>query len=248
VEESPVTETSSPRERYRRQVRAEVKDLAWQQIAEAGASGISLNAIAKKMGMSGPALYRYFANRDELMTALIGDAHRDIADVVSTAVAGEPDAAARPAVIAHALRRWALAQPHRYFLVHGTPVPGYVAPPETLRSARRVMAALLDTFAELRARDERPLDEHLATHREWAEDHPAPPSALRRALTFWTRTHGVISLELAGQFTGMGFDPEQLFAEEVDVVLAESEQDVPPREHRSAISSCEPAARVPPAT
>ncbi len=219
-----MTESGNPRERYRRQVRSEVKDLAWQQIAETGASGISLNAIAKKMGMSGPALYRYFANRDELMTDLIGDAYREIADVVSTAAAAEQDPAVKPAAIAHALRRWALAQPHRYFLVWGTPVPGYAAPPETVHSARRVMTALLDTFERLRASDERPLDEHLATHREWAGEHPAPPSALRRALTFWTRMHGVISLELAGQFTGTSFDPEQLFAEEVAAVLRESER------------------------
>lgn len=56
---------------------------------------------------------------------------------------------------------------------------------------------------------------HLAQHRQWAEDHPAPPGVLRRALAFWTRMHGVLSLELAGQFAGMGFDPERLFDAEV---------------------------------
>lgn len=30
--------------------------------------------------MSGPALYRYFANRDELITELITDAYRSLAD------------------------------------------------------------------------------------------------------------------------------------------------------------------------
>ncbi|MFE4211033.1 TetR/AcrR family transcriptional regulator, partial [Streptomyces goshikiensis] len=65
---STKTPRETPRERYRQQVREEVKEKAWQQIAGSGASALSLNAIAKQMGMSGPALYRYFANRDELIT------------------------------------------------------------------------------------------------------------------------------------------------------------------------------------
>ncbi|CAM5618965.1 TetR/AcrR family transcriptional regulator [Streptomyces violaceorubidus] len=51
----PKARTSTPRERYRTQVRAEIKEHAWEQIATAGASALSLNAIAKRMGMSGPA-------------------------------------------------------------------------------------------------------------------------------------------------------------------------------------------------
>ncbi|MEW2404152.1 TetR-like C-terminal domain-containing protein [Streptomyces sp. NPDC046862] len=50
---------------------------------------------------------------------------------------------------------------------------------------------------------------------------PPPPAALRRALTFWTRLHGLLSLELAGHFTGMGFDPAQLYASEVDDLSAQ---------------------------
>ncbi|TDD93368.1 TetR-like C-terminal domain-containing protein, partial [Actinomadura rubrisoli] len=47
----------------------------------------------------------------------------------------------------------------------------------------------------------------------------APPAALHQALSFWTRLHGVLSLELAGHFTGMGFDPAQLFTAELDALL-----------------------------
>lgn len=47
------TGTDTPRERYRAQVRAEITQRAWEQIATAGASALSLNAIAKQMGMSG---------------------------------------------------------------------------------------------------------------------------------------------------------------------------------------------------
>ncbi len=61
---------------------------------------------------------------------------------------------------------------------------------------------------------------YLEDHREWAAGHPAPPAVLHRFLTFWTRMHGVLSLELADHFTGMGFDPALLFAAELDELLA----------------------------
>ncbi|MFJ6483626.1 MULTISPECIES: TetR/AcrR family transcriptional regulator [unclassified Streptomyces] len=213
--------TKSPRERYRQQVREEVKEKAWQQIAGSGASALSLNAIAKQMGMSGPALYRYFANRDELITELIRDAYRSLADAFVAAAgggAGRPD----PAGLAQVLRTWALADPHRYFLVYGTPVPGYHAPPDVTVIASELMSVLLDAcVAALPAvhpgAEPDAFEEHLDAHRAWAGSHPdAPPSALHLALTFWSRLHGVLSLELAGHFTGMGLDPALLFAAEVD--------------------------------
>lgn len=43
-----------------------------------------------------------------------------------------------------------------------------------------------------------PFDTHLEDHREWAGGHPATAAALHRALSFWTRLYGVLSLELAG--------------------------------------------------
>ncbi|MFF0745216.1 TetR/AcrR family transcriptional regulator [Streptomyces sp. NPDC004111] len=247
--------TQTPRERYRAQVRAEVKERAWEQIATAGASALSLNAIAKQMGMSGPALYRYFASRDDLITELIRDAYRSLADTLR----GAADSGADPAALALAMRRWALADPQRYLLIYGTPVPGYQAPADTTAISGEVMATLLDTLAaagtaapsaaepppaepagtepssaesvsaESAPTGSAPMDSgagpakefaaHLADHRQWAQGHPAPPALLHRALSFWTRLHGVLSLEVAGQFAGMDFDPALLYAAEIDDLL-----------------------------
>ncbi|MFE9841554.1 TetR/AcrR family transcriptional regulator [Streptomyces goshikiensis] len=225
------TPRETPRERYRQQVREEVKEKARQQIAGSGASALSLNAIAKQMGMSGPALYRYFANRDELITELIRDAYRSLADaflVVAGAGGGADARAGRPALteLARVLRRWALADPHRYFLVYGTPVPGYHAPQDITGIASEMMSVLLDACAAAAPEpapgaDGRAFEEHLADHRDWAEGHPdATPAALRLAMTFWSRLHGALSLELAGHFTGMGLDPALLFEAEVDTLTA----------------------------
>jgi AcrR family transcriptional regulator len=208
----------TPRERYRTQVRAEIKERAWEQIAVAGASALSLNAIAKQMGMSGPALYRYFAGRDELITELIRDAYRSLANTFWAASSSGADVVA----LAHALRGWALEDPQRYFLVYGTPVPGYHAPADITAIASEIMATLLDACTTPLPPDSpaTSFDTHLAGHRQWAGDHPAPPAALHRALSLWTRLHGVLSLELAGHFTGMGFDSALLFTAELDDLLA----------------------------
>ncbi|MEU5663338.1 TetR/AcrR family transcriptional regulator [Streptomyces longwoodensis] len=211
----------TPRERYRTQLRAEIKEHAWEQIATAGAPGLSLNAIAKRMGMSGPALYRYFSSRDELITELIRDAYRGLADTVRAAAAEGADLAE----LGRTLRAWALADPQRYFLIYGTPIPGYHAPDDVTQTASQVMGCLLDAARSLGeeapddaphdAQDDDPVRAHLAEHREWAADHPADATALHRALLFWTRLHGILSLELAGHFTGMGLDPAELYASEL---------------------------------
>lgn len=217
--EAGAEDARSPRQRYRAQVCDEIKDRAWGQIATAGASALSLNAIAKQMSMSGPALYRYYASRDDLITELIRDAYRSLADAFrASAEATGPDAAA----LAHVLRGWTLADPQRYLLLYGTPVPGYQAPDEITAIAAEIMDMLLDAFAALPAADAPPtaFDAHLAEHRDWAGGHRAAEPVLHRALIFWTRLHGVLSLEVAGHFTGMGFDPEALFAAELADLLA----------------------------
>ncbi|WP_335939577.1 TetR/AcrR family transcriptional regulator [Streptomyces sp. PTD5-9] len=215
----------SPRERYRAQVRAEIKQHAWEQIAAAGVAALSLNAIAKRMGMSGPALYRYFAGRDELITALVRDAYRSLADTVRTAF----DAGADLAGLAGVIGEWARSDPQRYFLVYGTPVPGYHAPDDITAISDEVMAVLLEacgaraahdgptTPRDARSADSRatPFHAHPENRREWAGGRPETTAALHRALSFWTRLHGVLSLELAGHFAGMGFDPDLLISEEL---------------------------------
>lgn len=222
----------SPRERYREQVRDEVKAHAWSQVATTGAAALSLNAIAKLMGISGPALYRYFRNRDDLITELVLDAYRDLSATCQAAARPGDPPRARLGAMAAAMRAWALAAPHRYLLIYGTPVPGYHAPPEATAIAATLMTVLLDAFTEAgaeRAAAGDPasaegaitaLDRHLATHRDWAAEHPAPAGALRHALTFWTRLHGVISLEVAGHFAGLGFDPALLYAAETEAVIS----------------------------
>lgn len=223
-ESSETPEARHPRARYRSQVRAEVKEHAWRQIATAGASALSLNAIAKQMGMTGPALYRYFASRDDLITELVTDAYRSLADAFHATVVANASPETQTSdleALGHALRAWALEDPQRYLLIYGTPVPGYHAPDDVTLIAGEIMTMLLDACAALATEAEpTPFDAYLAEHRDWAGGYPAPASVLHQGLVCWTRMHGVLSLELAGHFTGMGFDPAELYAAELDRLLA----------------------------
>ncbi|WAP55610.1 TetR/AcrR family transcriptional regulator [Streptomyces sp. S465] len=222
------------RERYRKQTREEAKAVALAQLAEAGTAGISVNAIAKEMGMTGPALYRYFASRDELLTELITDAYRDLAEAAAQAVA-DAAPADRFRALARTLRDWAKRQPDRYLLIFGTPVPGYQAPPETTEIAAGLMRTILDACATVgsaatgsggagsggqpRTELEAELARHLEGAGPWVSGEEPGGELKGRALRAWTRLHGVISLDLQGQFTTMGFDPSVLFEAEIDALM-----------------------------
>ncbi|MER7891102.1 TetR/AcrR family transcriptional regulator [Micromonospora sp. NPDC094482] len=223
-----------PRERYRAQVRAEIKHAALEQIATGGAGAVALTGIAKRLGVSGPALYKYFGSRDELLTELILDAYGDVATVVAAAAeaAGDAPARARLHALAAAYRDWALAHPQSYLLLTGPPSPTYQAPPETVDRARAVLGPFLTVLAEGRpGPGAAALRAQLA---RWAETTPAvatwvgafapaadPGDALTGAVTAWARLHGVVGLATVGLLNGMGFDPGTLLAAEIDA-LADS--------------------------
>ncbi|MET0967127.1 MAG: TetR/AcrR family transcriptional regulator [Nakamurella sp.] len=196
--EKPTT-NQGPRARYRRQVRDEVRERAWAQIGQDGASALSLKAIATAMGMTAPALYRYYNSRDELLTELILSAYLDLAERVEAAVDGDQPPERQLADIAQVIRGWAVAEPQRYLLLYGTPVPGYHAPEAATELARRILAPVLAAFAN---------------------SGPEPEDrAFHQSITFWTRLHGVLSLEAAGHFTGMQVDVAELFGNEVRSLL-----------------------------
>ncbi|MGH3878401.1 MAG: TetR/AcrR family transcriptional regulator [Actinophytocola sp.] len=207
------------RQQYREQTRQEAKRIALEQLAEHGTAGISVNAIGKRMGVTGPALYRYFANRDALLTELIADGYHDLADTIEAAIATTRTGRLRAA--ATAMRDWATAAPHRYLLLFGTPVPGYEAPAHTLDAARRSMAALLSAAGPDTGKPRRStLHRQLAAWGERTDLGDLTPRQLHWGMTVWTRLHGVISLEVAGQLTLSGIDPELLLRAEVDQLAA----------------------------
>ena len=138
------------RARARAEVRAAILDAASKRLAQDGATDLSLRAVARDVGMVSSAVYRYFASRDELLTALIIEAYDSLGDHTEANVAssaGRPDAT-RWIDAALAIRSWALAHPNDYALIYGTPIPGYAAPDDTVASGTRVSRALVRIVRE----------------------------------------------------------------------------------------------------
>ncbi|MEW1913061.1 TetR/AcrR family transcriptional regulator [Kitasatospora sp. NPDC085895] len=214
-----MTAVRTARERAREELTREIKQEARRQLASEGAQRLSLRAVARELGMASSAIYRYFPSRDELLTALIVDAYTDLADTADAALAAAPAAPrARWRALCGAVRDWALAHPHEYALVYGTPVPGYRAPQETIEPAARLPIALITVVREGRpdapaptgpAVPAGPLGEQLARLR--AAIAPGLPEAvLARAAIAWTQLFGMIGFELFGHLVG-SFDPADAF-------------------------------------
>ncbi|MET7419542.1 TetR/AcrR family transcriptional regulator [Dactylosporangium sp. NPDC005555] len=192
---------SDMRGRFRTQIRDEVKSAALRQLAAGGAQALSINAIAKELGVSGPALYRYFAGRDELLTELILDAYQDLRAALSGAGS-----------FVDAYRAWALAQPHRYRLLFAAPLPGYDAHADRLvAAAQELMNLLIPTLSPGPA----PPPALSAALSAWAARRGIPdvdPAVALRAVELWSRVHGLVSLEIEGNFAAMGLDPGPLYS------------------------------------
>jgi AcrR family transcriptional regulator len=214
------------RERYRAQVRAEVKQAALRQLAESGPAGLSVSAIGKELGVSGPALYRYFAGRDELLTELVIDAYDDLADALraATSSAASQEPRAQFEALARAYRAWALAEPHRYRLLFGPPLPGYDAHARRLVAASQAaMNLLLGILREFGDHTATPPSQPLASQlTAWAQAHAVDvdPAIALRAILIWSRVHGLVSLEIAGNFASMGIDPHQIFEAQLPALTA----------------------------
>ncbi|MFB7630101.1 TetR/AcrR family transcriptional regulator [Streptomyces sp. NPDC056149] len=198
------------RARARREVTAAIKDEARRQLATEGAAKLSLRAVARELGMVSSALYRYFPSRDDLLTALIIDAYDAVGGAAERALA-RADAAplARWTAVCRAVRRWALAHPHEYALIYGSPVPGYAAPQDTTGPAARVGLALIRVVEDAHAAgacpapDGPPLPQKVLADAERLRKTlgvrlPAP--VLVGAAAAWAELFGLVSFELFGQF------------------------------------------------
>ncbi|MFD0023982.1 TetR/AcrR family transcriptional regulator [Streptomyces sp. NPDC058382] len=208
-----MTAIRGARERARIEVTAAIKDEARSQLAAEGAAKLSLRAVARELGMVSSALYRYFPSRDELLTALIVDAYDSVGEAAEnarrTAVAEHSGAAAHLThwvAVACAVRRWALAHPHEYALIYGSPVPGYTAPQHTIEPASRVGLVLVAVVGDAHREEGlavAPLPEGLRPEAERLAADVAPdlpPAVVAPLVAAWSQLFGLISFEIFGQF------------------------------------------------
>jgi AcrR family transcriptional regulator len=203
----------------------EILTVARSHLAEHGAAALSLRSIARDLEMAPSALYRYFDGRDALLSALILGAYTSLADEAERAAeaaqrGGRPEGE-RWGAVPRAMRAWALARPHEWGLLFGSPVPGYQAPEETVVPYARLAGALVKPVVEAQRggrlanvpRSGQPsvaMAAALAPVQEALLPDAAVATVLG-ALQAWVTVVGAISLELFGHWRNTVLDPELFF-------------------------------------
>ena len=147
------TQRAAPRrERARAATIGEIKQTAVALMHEQGTVDVRFTDIARAMDMTPPALYRYFADRNELISALIADAYDDLGRCLAEGRAAIPgdDVGAGFLALCQEYRSWARREPQQFTLILGLPVPGYVAPKAgpTTEAAGRALTQLSELFVD----------------------------------------------------------------------------------------------------
>ncbi|NEW59169.1 TetR/AcrR family transcriptional regulator [Nocardia cyriacigeorgica] len=155
------------------------------------ADAVSIRAVGKLVGVSAPSIYRHFADKDELIDAVVAQVFEDLDAAMRTAVDDDPRA--HPIVRLHHLGmayvRFALDHPEQYRLA--------TAPAETRGAVDQVLSSsAFQYFAEtVRAAMEEGLVD------------PGDPTPI--VLELWAAAHGIASLLLAKPYLPWG-DPMEV--------------------------------------
>jgi AcrR family transcriptional regulator len=223
------------RERVRQATVEEIKSVARAQMAGEGTAGVTLRAIAREMGMTAPALYRYFGSRDVLVTALVTDAYDALADAMEAAVDAVPAGrhVERVRAAFGAFRAWGLEHPTEFALIFGSPIPGYVAPEATRPAGTRytnLLARLLVQAHAAGALDPARIQVRVpAELRRQVKDLQrrggfpgAPVRVAAFGLGAWARVHGLVTLEVFGHLAPAVGDGTALFEQELEAIIRQS--------------------------
>lgn len=153
---------------------------ALQQAERGGAEAISIKALAKQLGVSQPAPYRHFADREALLAAVTAEAFRQFSALLREALA-KPAKQSKLLRLALATLDFGLRRNGIYRLMFASRTVSCAAKGSELHEATR------ETFALVIEALEAPAVGYL---RE------------RQALKIWAALHGVVMLAEQGLLTG----------------------------------------------
>lgn len=223
----------SRRDRVRAATTGEIKDTARRMLVAKGPEAVSLRAIAGEMGMTAPALYRYFSSREDLFRHVCGDIFSEIATDIQAAsarAADEPggDVTAKLIAACREFRRWALTHREEFGLLFGTPLPGleHIHNDKTDECAMEFAGSFIGLFLELWQRHPFPVpaDEQIEpglvaqlARYIGALGVDVPIGAALIFLRCWVRLYGMVSLEVFGHLHFALDDAAPMF----EITLAE---------------------------
>jgi AcrR family transcriptional regulator len=226
--------TLGRRERLRAATIVEITQTARKILVEDGPEAVTLRAIARAMGMTAPALYRYFPSHAELLRHMVGVLFAELTDELHAEIKAVPpeDMYGRFRGVAITFRRWALRHPREFGLLFGTPFRGIEELGEhdfAAECGRRFGLTFLHLFEELWAKNPFPvaadaeIDPRVAVQLaryQQSVGTPLPLGCLLFFLQCWVRLQGAVSLEVFGHLDFALDDPEPMFLMMIDEVAA----------------------------
>jgi AcrR family transcriptional regulator len=226
------------RERMRNTATRDIVVAARWRLAQDGIERLTVRAVARDLGMSSPAMYRYFRSHEDLIDAIVLDVLAEITEML-TAVADEgPDAttniatgatagittAERIVRVSRALRKWGLEHPYEFQLALATPISADTDK-QHLRDARyqfgRVFAQLYAQYwhengsPPVLADATASLLQETVTEFRSRIELPVPDALVALFLRCWVRLYGVICMEVMGQLQFLGDEAGAFFEAEM---------------------------------
>jgi AcrR family transcriptional regulator len=215
-----VVQGPSRRDRVRAATTAEIKQTARRILVAEGPDAVSLRAIAREMGMTAPALYRYFSSHEELVKHVIADIFTELAGDIQSAIAAA-GAESGGSMLAKVLaacwefRRWSLSHTGEFGLIFATPLPGLHVQEDEITAEGGGQFGNTFFFLMLELWRKQPFDvpaddqidpgllEQLKRYREGLGEPAAglPFGFLLVFLRCWVRLYGIVSLEVFGHLS-----------------------------------------------
>ncbi|NTU67314.1 MAG: WHG domain-containing protein [Chlorobiaceae bacterium] len=209
----------------------EIKDAAWRQITASGAASLSVEGLARQLGIASEEVGIYFPGINDLVTAMLIDAHASFGDYQISARDSFPGVGQflqRFMATCLAYREWAIRYPERYMLLFGPPVPGCETPLGILRPfMMRSISPLVGVIRELRGAkllnvEAMPLLEPSALEGYfWGVSAMSIEELLVHtlAMVIRSRLHGMVSLEISGHFPHSGEGASSLYEYEIKSIV-----------------------------
>jgi AcrR family transcriptional regulator len=212
----------SRRERLRAATLAEIRTAGRRLLVEHGATAVTLRAIAREMGVTPAALYRYVASHEDLMVLLGIEIHDELAAALEAARDALPDEAAPQRLLAcsREFRHYALTHRNEFQLVFANPLPDLMVPCEgpLEAAAQRIGHVFAGLFADLVQHGfmRTPVPEEvdpalLAAVSEGVKDYDLPAPLMVRFVQCWTMLYGCVCMEVFGHLAWAMADTEPMF-------------------------------------
>ena len=222
------TPAQTRREKQREATYDEIVSASRDLLAE-GAE-LSLRAVAAKMGMTAPALYRYVASYQELVDLVAFEVDKAATETFAAAAdkLPEDDYAGRLVASATEFRMWALANPREFGIVFANPVADANCIRRemlTLSSSGHLMTGQMRALWEHNHHPIPSLDELPDSVRD-AVIEPLIPAKVDdlamedRGLAWlymqgWTVLYGVVALEVFGHMDPRIIESGEMFVEAI---------------------------------